>query len=300
LKILITGSKGQLGKQLISNIPKKLNGEKIEIIAAHRDLFSLENLKTCRDFLKDRNPNWVINAAAYTDVEKAEIDKSQAKIINGIAPKVIAEEVHKNGGKLLHISTDYVFDGKQNFAYKTNQKRNPINYYGKSKCIGEENIESVFKDSQNGIILRTSWIIGDTGNNFLISILNLLKKGKDLKIISDQIGAPTNSNNLAKICWNIIDRFESGIAIPKTLHWCDAGIASWYDIAQSISEISQRYGIIIKSPSIMPINSSQYPAKADRPKFSLLDCKLTTEVLNLQQIYWKKGIENSLKNILKS
>lgn len=298
MKILITGSNGQLGQQLCLNALKEINGKKIKLIFASRDILDLENLKECSKFIKKICPDWVINAAAYTNVEKAEEEFAKAILINSQAPKIMAEEVHKIGGKFLQLSTDYVFDGEQNVAYKTNQKRNPLNSYGKSKCLGEENIEEIFKNSSNGIILRSSWILGNTGKNFLKSILKLIKQGNDLKIISDQIAAPTNSYKLSKICWQIINKFESGVKIPKTLHWCDAGVSSWYDIAHSIYELSNKYGILKKSVSILPISSSQYSSKADRPKFSLLDCSLTSEILNEKQIYWKDGIENSLKKLL--
>lgn len=298
MKILITGSKGQLGQQLCLNSLKKINGEKIKIIFAGREILNLEDLKDCRKFIKENGPDWVINAAAYTNVEKAEEEYEKALLINSQAPKVMAEEVHNYGGKFLQLSTDYVFDGKQNFPYKPTQKRNPLNSYGKSKCLGEENIEEIFKTSPNGIILRSSWIMGNTGNNFLKSILKLIKEGNDLKIIYDQIGAPTNSFKLSKICWQIIRKFELGIKIPQTLHWCDAGVTSWYDIAHSINELSNKYGIQKNSVTILPISSSQYLSKADRPKFSLLDCSITRDVLDEKQIYWREGIESSIKKIL--
>ena len=154
MKILLTGSKGQLGQEIMNNIPKG-----IELIPLSRDNLDLKNYKECREIIKKLNPDWIINSGAYTKVDDAEDNRDIALAINGLAPKAFAEELSKTGGKILQISTDYVFKGDQAFPYSVNNIRNPINQYGYTKAIGEEFIEGILGENKQGVILRTSWLI---------------------------------------------------------------------------------------------------------------------------------------------
>ena len=236
MKILITGSQGQLGRALIQSKPKDT-----QIYAMDRTNFDMLDIPSCLSKIKAINPDWIINCGAYTNVELAESDKETAMKVNFHAPKAFAEEIKKWGGRFLQISTDYVFDGQKEFKtpYETTEKRSPLGVYGISKAYAEEAIEEIFRNSYQGIILRTSWLIGPVGKNFLLTILNLHLKNKEIKVVNDQVGAPTSTFSLAKVCWKIINlkRYEFIFNQNKNriLHWQDNGETNWYKVALQLA-----------------------------------------------------------------
>ena len=193
MKVLITGSRGQLGNQLKKTYPKGTI-----IFAPSREDLDLSNINEAKKQIKEVNPDWIINCAAYTNVDKAEIDQSMALKINAELPKMLAEVLNENGGNLLHLSTDFVFDGNENKPYKVNHDRNPLNFYGESKMQGEMAIESNLNEEM-ATILRTSWVISPIGRNFLLTMIKLFKEKKIIKVVSDQIGSPTSAHNLSLI-----------------------------------------------------------------------------------------------------
>jgi len=286
MKVLLTGSNGQLGKALVSNKPQN-----IDIIKTTRKEFDLSNKKNCIDFIKNHNPDWVINAAAFTDVEKAEIEKDISYKINANGPKYISEALLETGGRLLHISTDYVFSGKATSPYKTDAERSPISFYGFSKANAEKEIENLLFKSDQAVILRTSWLISSYGKNFLTKMLELQSKLSYLNVISDQIGCITNTNSLANICWLTLTKNSK---LPKILHWSERGQTNWFEIAIEINKIAFELGIIKNKPTIFPIKSEEYKTIAQRPKFSLLDISQTESFFKIKSNNWK----DSLKKIL--
>ena len=296
MKVLITGAKGQLGQELILNAPKGF-----DIVSTSRDQLNLNNPVECIEAIKNHKPDWLINCAAYTNVDKAEIEYENALFVNSIAPKEFALELKKSGGKLLQISTDYVFNGNQNEPYKTFQDCKPLNKYGISKLKGEEYIKNILFNSDQGVILRTSWLMGATGKNFITTILKLICKKESLRIISDQYSSPTSTFTLSKACWRLINEFEmrikDNIKIQNIFHWSDAGVASWYDVAIAIQEIGLENNLIENEVVIDPIHTSEYKSLAARPKFSVLDCKSTSEFIKYKQIHWRKALEETLKKI---
>ena len=193
MKILLTGSTGQLGKELIKSKPNY-----IDLIITNRQILNLENKEDCYNAVKDLKPDWVINSGAYTNVEQAENNESLAFNINCEAPLSFAKAIRDFGGKLLHISTDFVFDGHQNKPYSPKDNRNPINIYGKSKSQGEILIEKTLQNSHKYIILRTSWLMGSFGKNFATKILQLLQERETLSVVNDQYGSPTSTKTLSK------------------------------------------------------------------------------------------------------
>ena len=245
----------------------------------------------------------IINTAAYTDVDKAEEEEIKAFNINALAPKAFSEKLILHGGKLLQISTDYVFDGKKEFKtpYLPAEKRSPLGIYGLSKAKAEEAIEEIFQDSFQGIILRTSWLIGPVGKNFLLTILNLHLKNKEIKVVNDQIGSPTSTFSLAKICWKIIYLKEYKLIFTQNknriLHWQDNGETSWYKIALTISDFGKQIGLLKNNTKIIPIKSSQYPSLVKRPPYSVLDCKQTKSLLNYEGQHWELALKEILKKI---
>ena len=298
MKILITGAKGQLGRALIGLKPCDF-----EIYAMDRNNFDMLDIPSCLKKINKINPDWIINCAAYTDVGLAELNEEIVMKVNYLAPAAFAEEIKKMGGKFLQISTDYVFDGNKNpkAPYSSNDKRSPLGLYGLSKAKAEESIERTFSNNYQGIILRTSWLIGPVGKNFLLTILNLHLKNKEIKVVDDQIGSPTSTISLSKIIWEIIKLKNSKLIFKKNknriLHWQENGETNWYEIASNINSIGKKIGLIKRNVEIVPIKSSQYPSKAQRPPYSILDCSLTKTLLKYEGIHWKIALKEILEQI---
>jgi len=295
MKVLITGSQGQLGRALV-----KLKPADAEIYAMNRTNFDMLDIESCLKLINSINPDWIINCGAFTNVDLAESQKETAMRVNYHAPKAFAKEIKRLGGRFLQISTDYVFDGKKEFKtpYLPAEKRSPLGIYGLSKAKAEEAIEEIFQDSFQGIILRTSWLIGPVGKNFLLTILNLHLKNKEIKVVNDQIGSPTSTLSLAKVCWKIIFLKEFKLIFSKNknriLHWQDDGETNWYEIALKISDFGKEIGLIKNNPKIIPIKTSQFSSKVRRPSYSVLDCELTKIFLNCKGRDW----EIALKEII--
>ncbi len=295
MKVLITGSQGQLGRALV-----KLKPADAEIYAMNRTNFDMLDIESCLKLINSINPDWIINCGAFTNVDLAESQKETAMRVNYHAPKAFAKEIKRLGGRFLQISTDYVFDGKKEFKtpYLPAEKRSPLGIYGLSKAKAEEAIEEIFQDSFQGIILRTSWLIGPVGKNFLLTILNLHLNNKEIKVVNDQIGSPTSTLSLAKVCWKIIFLKEFKLIFSKNknriLHWQDDGETNWYEIALKISDFGKEIGLIKNNPKIIPIKTSQFSSKVRRPSYSVLDCELTKILLNCKGRDW----EIALKEII--
>jgi len=298
MKVLITGSQGQLGRALIKFKPKYT-----QIYAMNRSNFDMLDIPSCLKIIKSINPDWIINCGAYTNVDLAESDADTAMRVNFHAPKAFAEEIKRLGGKFLQISTDYVFDGKKEIKtpYQTNEKRSPLGIYGLSKSYAEEAIEEIFQDSHQAVILRTSWLVGPVGKNFVLTILNLMLKNKEIKVVNDQIGSPTSTFSLANICWKIIYlkqyKFIFNQKSNRILHWQDNGETNWYEIALTISNLSKEIGLLKSNTKIIPITTSEFPSIVKRPSYSVLDTKLTKSLLKYEGRYWKITLKEVLEKI---
>ena len=286
MKVLLTGSSGQLGREIISLKPSGIN-----LIKSNRFSLDLINPKSCQNYIKKIKPDWIINCAAYTNVEKAESEKKLAYLINSLSVKNLAESIQEINGNFIQISTDYVFDGNQNNPYLPEDLKSPINVYGKTKSIGEDFIKKIFKNNNKSIIIRTSWLMGPTGQNFALKMLDLLTSKGKVNVINDQIGSPTTTKTLAKACWETINLYTKGESLPPILHFANEGEASWFDIAIEIEKIAKDLGLIQNPVSINPISSSNYPTKAKRPKYSVLDCKSSFQSISYKSNHWKSAIK---------
>tara|TARA_B100000579_G_scaffold45520_1_gene31751 strand:- start:15694 stop:16590 length:897 start_codon:yes stop_codon:yes gene_type:complete len=291
LKILLTGAYGQLGQSLRDSIPNE-----IDLISFSKQDLDLSDIRACEHIVMKHKPDWVINTGAYTAVDLAEINRSKAFAINAKAPEMLSKFLKKIGGKLLQISTDFVFDGNQSIPYKPLNKLNPLNVYGASKAEGEfQALKNL-----NTKIIRTSWLYGVTGKNFCLTMINLHRSksllNEEINVVSDQIGSPTSTVSLAKACWKIIQLER---ASPSIMHWSDCGCSSWYDFAIAIGELSESIGLIKKAAKVNPIKSSEFIAKATRPSYSILDCTETWDILNYKPNHWHKELRNILQLIYK-
>jgi len=268
--IMLTGGNGQLGWEL-----HKILGDYGRIIAFDHFSLDLTDHKKLRSTIQELKPDLIINSAAYTNVKLAENNRQEARLINSIAPEIMAEEAKKYGAFLIHYSTDYVFDGRRENPYQEQDETNPLNEYGMSKLIGEDAIRNM---DVPHFIFRTSWVYSIRGNNFLLSIVRLLKEEKQLDVVNDQFGSPTWCHDIADITDLIFSqvRTPSGIDIELlkdksgTYHLTSKGIITWFDYARKILAYMNEHSLISTQPIIHSISSSAYDSKIKRPKYSVL------------------------------
>ena len=289
MNILVTGSNSQLGKSL-----KKLSDEKNiphHFVFTSKEQLDLSSVSDLEIFIESGNFDFIINFAAYTRVDEAENNKLQANLINHFAVKRIAEISNKNQIKLIHLSSDFVFDGYKNAPYNENDIALPLNIYGKSKYDGEQAILEVMK--KNAIILRTSWMYSEYGNNFVDTILKLSRKKETLNVICDQIGNPTYAGDLSKFIVKIImsEKINSNDQSSKIFHYSNEGSCSWYDFAKEVIKISGN------KCTINPILSKNYPSKAVRPKNSSMSKKKVIKEFDIKTIPWKNSLKRCIDNI---
>ena len=287
MRVLIIGANGQLGKCLTDTKP-----EKLDLISYSKEEFDLLDIDKCLQQIDRDKPNYVINAAAYTAVDKAETEKENVEIINAQNPYKIAYKLNDLGGKFIQISTDFVFSGLKSSPYRTNDDLSPLNEYGKSKAL----CEKLLLKLNNSKTIRTSWLYSPYGKNFCLTMLHLhkscLEKKVPLRVVSDQISCPTSCFSLSNVCWEMIINNEIFRNKQKIFHWSDAGVASWYDFAVAIGEIGLKLGLLENNSKVLPIKSKNFPTPAKRPCFSLLDSSDTCDLLKLERNHWRFELEN--------
>ena len=292
MKVLIIGANGQLGKSLYNTKP-----ENLDIISYSKEEFNLLDIENCLTKIEKVKPNYVINAAAYTAVDKAETETELVEIVNAKNPFKIANTLDKLGGKFVQISTDFVFSGLKSSPYQTNDELLPLNEYGKSKAL----CEKLLLKLNNTKIIRTSWLYSPYGKNFCLTMLRLHKSCLDkkvpLRVVSDQISCPTSSFSLSSVCWEMINNDEIFKNKQKIFHWSDAGVASWYDFAVAIGEIGLKSGLLENKSQVLPIKSKDFPTPAKRPSFSLLDSCDICDLLNLERSHWRFELEYVIEQI---
>jgi len=285
MNILVTGANGQLGseiKVLSKNYP-------YHFFFTDKDKLDITKKEEIEKFIKENDIDLIINCAAYTAVDKAEEEKGLTDLINHQAVKYLAEISKENDITLIHISTDYVFDGKNYKPYKEDDKTNPQGIYGLTKLKGEE---AFINSNARGIIIRTSWVYSSFGNNFVKTMLRL-KDRKELSVVFDQIGTPTYARDLAKAILEIIDKNYEKLNNFKAeiFHYSNEGICSWYDFAKAIFDIKD---INIK---INPIETKEYPTPAKRPHYSVLNKSKIKKEFNIEIPYWRESLKKCLKEI---
>ena len=282
MKVLVIGSDGQLGLefQKISN-----SYDSLSWVFSTIKTLDLLKLDTISSFLNDINPSVIINCAAYTSVDKAETESKLADLINFKAVDIISSWTSDNNKKLVHVSTDYVFDGLSKLPLSENSNTNPINQYGSSILKGEQ---ACLKNDTNSIIIRTSWLYSSFGSNFLKIMIELMKKNNSVKVVNDQIGSPTYAYDLAKVILKIIMNYktESGL-----FHYSNEGQISWFEFARSIREL---YNLDCE---IIGVSSNEYKTLAKRPQYSLLNKSKIKKIFNLEIPNYKQSLENCIKAI---
>lgn len=283
MNILLTGKNGQVGWELQRTLASLGN-----IIATDKKQLDLAVPGAIRKIVRKYQPDLIVNAAAYTAVDKAESEPEQAMAINGTAPGVLAEEAKKINAGIIHYSTDYVFDGQSSQPYAEEDKPNPINVYGKTKLAGEKAIQEV---GGAHIILRTSWVFGNRGKNFLLTMQRLAKEREEISIVSDQIGCPTWARTIAEVTAQmLVNILSSGNKPTEAMlqkggvyHIAGAGATTWYDFAKSIIELSN----IKPRPTLTPIQTEDYPLPASRPRYACLSSDKVKEKFNIHMPDWQ-------------
>ena len=268
MRILLTGRNGQVGWELARLLPAMG-----ELVTTERTGLDLADTRAIRRILREAKPQLVVNAAAYTAVDKAENEPELAMRVNGAAPGVLAEEAKRLGAVLVHYSTDYVFDGTKPSAYVEDDAPNPLSVYGRTKLAGERAI----RDSGcRHLILRTSWVYGPRGKNFFLTIARKASAGERLRVVADQRGVPTTSGFLAEKTLALLAKDASGV-----LHLVPAGETTWYDFAREIVKLTG------SQSEVQPIKTGEFPAAARRPANSLLDNRKATAVLGTPMPDWR-------------
>jgi len=290
MRVLITGAAGQLGQELQHTCPAAL-----ELLAFGREQLDLADSAACRAVVEEHQPDWLINAGAYTAVDRAESEPDLAQRVNAQAPAAFAAALQQTGGSLLQVSTDFVFNGEQGHPYRSDQPCEPIGVYGRTKAAGEQ-LASEHLAPERLAILRTSWVYGPVGRNFLLTMLRLhaskAEAGDPLRVVADQVGCPTSTTTLAQACWSVIERGVDGIH-----HCSDAGAASWYDFAVAIGELGLAAGLLTRAACVEPITTADYPTPASRPSYSLLNCSFTRSLLGLPARHWREVLAEVISRI---
>jgi dTDP-4-dehydrorhamnose reductase len=287
MNILVTGSNGQLGSEI-----KDLAENYASFSFFFMDLSELDicNSSQLDVFFKDKNINTVINCAAYTAVDKAEQDADIAEKVNATGVLNLVNAVAKVNGKLIHISTDYVFDGNHFLPYKESDSVSPIGVYGETKRAGEL---AVINSDIDSIVIRTSWLYSSNGNNFVKTMLRLGNEREELGVIFDQVGTPTYARDLAKTCLEILAyKKETNINSNGNLyHYSNEGVASWYDFAISIMEIGG------ENCKVKPIQTKDYPTLAKRPHYSVLNKSKIKTDFKIEIPYWRDSLKDCIEKI---
>ena len=283
MRVLVLGG-GQIAKAVAASAPA--NHE--VVVRTHAELDIVDENAIASELVNFK-ADWIVNAAAYTAVDLAEDEPAKAIAVNDTAVASIVRGAAAARSKLLHLSTDFVFDGESKRAYLPSDPTNPLSVYGVSKLGGERHVIA----GGAGIVLRTSWVYAAHGKNFVLTMLRLMREKDRINVVCDQIGAPTWAASAAAGIWGLID----ANAAPGIYHWTDLGVASWYDFAVAIQEEALARGLLARAIPVLPIYSGEYPSKARRPAFSVLDSSSTRSLLKLPGTHWRHNLRMMLDEL---
>ena len=288
-KVLITGSLGQLGRHVLLATPKD-----VAITAVDLEQLDIARKELVIDFVRKLKPDLIINAAAYTDVDKAETESDVAFAVNSDGPYNLALAVNEVSARLIHVSTDYVFGGTKSSPYTPEEPPSPLGVYGQSKIQGESRIASLIP--KRSVIVRTAWLYSAHGNNFLKTMLRLMSSRDSIGVVADQISSPTSARTLAQALW----RFAEKQDLCGVYHFTDNGVASWYDFAVAIQEEALSESLLPSEIEILPISTEDYPTPARRPACSVLDTSKTFADLAIKGVHWRKALRQVLLDIARN
>ncbi len=288
MQIVVTGAYGQLGSEIKNRIAEYPGWN---FVFTDVDSLDITDETAVNTFFSKNKFDFVINCAAYTAVDKAESDTENAEKVNALAPQILSKAARMAKAKIIHVSTDYVFSGTSCIPYSEEDKVTPIGVYGQTKRRGEEN---VLRENIDSIIIRTAWLYSVYGNNFVKTMLRLGKERGELNVVFDQVGSPTNAADLAGAILEIIRQTENNPSgfVPGIYHFSNEGVASWYDFALTIFELS---GIKCK---VKPVTSEHFPTPAKRPNFSVLNKSKIKDTFGIQVPYWKDSLKHCIETLV--
>jgi dTDP-4-dehydrorhamnose reductase len=288
VKILITGANGQLGNALQQTSGEFVAQHASQIIALTRAECDLMQPDSIAAVLKKFKPDAIINAAAYTAVDKAESDMAAANQVNALAVRQFAVWAQHHKVPLIQVSTDFVFDGQKATPYQTDDAANPLGVYGNTKHQGET---FALDECDSAYVVRTGWVYNEEGSNFVKTILRLARERDQLGIIADQIGTPTYARHLAQMIWQLLHQRPQ----QRVWHFSDAGVASWYDFAVAIVDEAISLNLLERAPLIKPITTADYPTPARRPSYSVLDKSASWQQLGVVPVHWRDALVSMLR-----
>jgi dTDP-4-dehydrorhamnose reductase len=286
-KILLIGITGQVGQELQQTLPSIG-----EVIGVDRQSLDLSKPEAIQQKIAAIQPDVIVNAAAYTAVDKSESEPELAMAINATAPKAIAIATQDIGAKILHISSDYVFNGQNHTPYLESDRPDPLGVYGKSKLLGEIGVR---ENCDRHLILRTAWVYGSRGHgNFVKTMLRLGAERTELKIVADQIGSPSWSYDIAIAITQLLAKSLADESINGIYHFTNSGVASWYDLALATFTEAQQLGFPLKVEQVIPITTAEFPTPTQRPAYSVLAKTKITETLGIHPPYWRDSLRKML------
>ena len=283
MKVFVVGSRGQLGQSLAETAPAT-----VDFAGADLPELDILDAPALRAHLADERPGFVVNAAAYTAVDKAEDEPEIARRVNVDGARNVAEAACNAGARVIYISTDFVFDGSKGMPYEPDDSPAPLSVYGATKLDGEVAVREA--TDGDAIVIRTAWLYSRFGHNFVKTMLRLMEERDELSVVADQHGTPTWARSLAEVIWAAI-----GPDLPGGVyHWTDGGEASWYDFAAAIYQEARRSGLLDRDVAIRAIPTEEYPTPARRPAYSVLDCSATVAALGVEQRPWAERLQQML------
>jgi dTDP-4-dehydrorhamnose reductase len=285
VKVLVLGGGGQVATAVIAAAPAPHRA-----VARSRAELDICDASAVARALAETGAEWVVNGAAYTAVDRAEDEPAQARAVNDTAVGVLSAASASAGCRLLHLSTDFVFDGASSRAYLPTDATHPLSVYGQSKLAGERH---VLGGTESGIVLRTAWVYAAAGRNFVLTMLRLMREKEQVSVVCDQIGTPTWAGGIAAAIWGLIDVGAPG----GVYHWTDLGVASWYDFAVAIQDEALARGLLRRPVPVIPIPTSAYPTRARRPAFSVLDSSSARARINTPARHWRHNLRTMLDDI---
>lgn len=281
MKALVTGAGGQLGATLVASAPAGC-----EVVALDRASLDLTDAAAVRAAVARERPDVILNAAAWTAVDAAEAEEEAARAVNADAVAALADAARANGADLVHVSTDFVFDGTRGRPYRPHDKPNPLGAYGRTKLAGER------AAGPDALIVRTAWVYAPAGGNFVRTMLRLMRERDEVRVVADQVGTPTYAPGLAHALWRLHAANARGV-----LHYTDSGAASWYDFAVAVQEEALAAGLLTRAVPVVPIASADFPTPAARPFYSLLDKGRTWELLGGPAPHWRANLRLLIKEL---
>ncbi len=286
MKAVIVGAEGQLGRELVRSCPRHIN-----CVPASRAELDICAREMSLRFLQDHQPQLLINCAAYTAVDGAESKPDLAVEINAGGVANLAKAASQVGARIIHVSTDFVFDGEATEPYGVDAQTRPLGVYGHSKLAGEMRLQEILP--LDSAIVRTAWLYSARGSNFVNTMLRLMNERSELRVVADQVGAPTWARGLAMVLWSLADHREA----HGVYHWTDAGSCSWYDFARAIYGHGHALGLIANELEIEAIGTEDYPTPAARPAYSVLDCQRLEGVLGYRREPWEQQLQAMMKEL---